>query len=169
MAFPKVTTRINLRSVLSVEELERLNPDRVLRSLQQSILKRLRQGILAAPLTPRARAALYHGMKVKVGPRSITVVATHPAFKPLLQGQRAGQMKWLLKARGPIPIVTDEGEVIFRNATPRSMDNGSWYHPGRAPTDVIEKAKADAKESVKKRVAQDLKAQVRAALQRASK
>lgn len=172
MPFPvpkPAVTRINLKPLLSQQDLEKISPERVLRGLQQSILKRLRMNLLSAPLSGRARAALYNGMKVVVGPKSITVMATHPAFKPLLQGQRAGQMTWLTKAKAPIPIVTDDGEVIFRSATPRSMQNGSWYHPGRAPTTIIERARKEAREAIKQNVAKDLKKQFIAAMQKASR
>ena len=91
-------------------------------------------------------------MGVKTGPSSITITAKHPAFMPLLDGQKAEQMAWLTKARRPIPIITEEGELIFRSATPRSMQRGSWYHPGRKPTTVIERARKEARAVVKKRI-----------------
>jgi hypothetical protein len=168
---PKVeVNRINLKPLISQQDLERISPERILRGLQQSVLKRLRTKILgASQLSNRAKKALYNGMVVRVGPRSITVVATHPAFKPLLQGQKSGQMTWLTKARAPIPIVTDTGEVIFRSASPRSMENGSWYHPGREPTTIIERARKEAREAIRENVAKDLRKQIRAAVQKATK
>jgi hypothetical protein len=165
---PKVeVTRVNLKPLISAQDLEKISPERILKGLQQSVLKRLRANILISPLSGRAKAALYNGIKVKVGPKSITLIATHPAFKPLLQGQKPGQMSWLTKARAPIPIVTDTGEVIFRSATPRSMQNGSWYHPGREPTTIIERARKEAREALRENVAKDLRRQVRAAMQKA--
>lgn len=167
---PKVDVqRVNLRPLVPPGELERINPQKVLRSLQQSVLKRIRNKILQGTFSARAKKALYSGVKVRVGPSSITVVATHPAFLPLLQGQRPGQMRWLLKAKRPIPIVTDEGELIFRNATPRSMENGSWYHPGRERTTILEKARAEAREVIREKVRKDLQKQVRGALARSKR
>lgn len=164
---PKVEVgRINLKPLVPPGELERINPHKVLRSLQQSVLKRIRNKILQGTFSDRAKKALYSGVKVKVGPNSITVVALHPAFRPLLEGQRAGQMRWLLKAKRPIPIVTEEGELIFRNASPRSMDNGSWYHPGRKPTNILEKARKEAREVIREKVRKDLQKQMRGALAR---
>lgn len=167
---PKIqVTRVNLKPLVSLQDLEKISVERVLSGLKQSMLKRIRQGILQAPLSGRARAALYNGLKIKVGPKSITVIATHPAFRPLLEGQKTGQMTWLTKAKAPIPIVTDTGEVIFRSASPRSMENGSWYHPGREKTTIIEKARKDAREALRQNVARDLRRQIRAAVQKASK
>lgn len=168
---PKLeVTRVNLKPLVNPQDLERISPERILRGLQQSVLKRLRSKILeSSALSNRAKKALYNGIKVKVGPKSITLIATHPAFKPLLQGQKPRQMSWLTKAKAPIPIVTDTGEVIFRSATPRSMENGSWYHPGREPTTIIEKARKEAREAIRTNVARDLRRQIRAAAQKAIK
>lgn len=169
-AYPKVqVTRVNLRPLASKQDLERLEPSRILRGLQQSLLKRIRAKILQETFSTRAKRALYEGVAVKVGPKSITVVAKHPAFRPLLEGQRPKQMRWLTKAKSPIPIVTESGELIFRSATPRSMDNGSWYHPGRQPTTVIERAKAEARQALRENIARDLRKQLRAAFQKGTK
>jgi hypothetical protein len=165
--YPKVEIqRINLRPLLGVGDLQRVNPAKILRSLQQSVLKRIRDKILQETFSFRAKKALYRGVSVKVGPNSITVIAKHPAFRPLLEGQRAGQMRWLLKSKKPIPIVTDDGTLIFRNATPRSMANGSWYHPGRKPTTVLERAKKEAREVIREKIGADLRKQIRAAFAR---
>lgn len=167
---PKVeVTRINLRPLVSQQELERISPERVLRGLQQSILKRIRSKLLQAPFSDRAKKALYRGVEVRVGKNSVTVVAKHPAFRPLLEGQKPQQMRWLTRAKRPIPIITDEGELIFRSATPRSMENGSWYHPGRKPTDIIERAREEAREAIRENVARDIRRQIRAAFQRGRK
>lgn len=147
----------------------RLNAEKVLRSLQREVLKRLRGKILQETFSDRARRALARGMKVQIGKNSIKVIATHPAFIPLLQGQRKGQMTWLTKARVPIPIVTDSGKLIFRSATAKSMKDGKWLHPGRDPTTVIEKAKKEAREVIKQRIADDLRKQLRRTLREASR
>jgi len=168
--YPKIEVgRINLKPLVPPNALEKINVSKTLRSLQQSVLKRIRHKILQTTFSQRAKKALYNGVEVRVGPRSITVVAKHPAFRPLLEGQRSGQMRWLLKARGPIPIITEEGELIFRSATPRSMDNGSWYHPGRQSTTVIERARKEAREVIREKIRKTLKEQVRAAMTRSSR
>ena len=149
------------------EGLSRFDPEKILRSLEREILKRLRGRILQETFSPRARKALTQGVKVKYGRRSITVVATHPAFIPLLQGQRTRQMTWLQKAQRPIPIVTDDGELIFRSATAKSMRDGKWIHPGRDPTMIIEKAKEEARAVIKKRMAAELRKQIRDSLRSA--
>lgn len=168
--FPKVeVTRVNLRPLISANDLGKIDPARVLKSLKLSILKRIRNKIFQETFSDRAKKALARGVEVRVGPSSITVVAKHPAFRPLLEGQKRQQMRWLTKAKRPIPIVTDDGTVIFRSATPRSMENGSWYHPGRQPTTVIERAKSESRKIIKERVAKDLRRQIRAAIAKAGR
>ena len=147
----------------------KFDSEKVLKSLGRQILKEIRGKLLQETFSSRAKRALSEGMKVKLGPNSITVMATHPAFIPLLQGQRQGQMTWLTKARAPIPIVTDDGELIFRSATPKSMQDGKWVHPGRQPTTVIERARKAAREAVKNRLGTELRKQLRASLREAAR
>jgi hypothetical protein len=147
----------------------KFDSEKVLKSLQREVLKQIKGKILQETFSARAKRALSEGMKVTVGQNSITVMATHPAFIPLLQGQRKGQMTWLTKAQAPIPIVTDDGELIFRSATPKSMQDGKWVHPGRQPTTVIERAKKAAREVVKKRLGTELRKQLRASLREAAR
>jgi len=166
--YPSTTvTRINLRPLVPPGGLEKLSPERILKKLQREVTRELKSHLFQTALTHRARRALQEGFEVKVHKNSITVRATHPAFRPLLEGQRSKQMTWLTKATRPIPIITDEGKLIFRNATPRSMQNGSWYHPGRQPTTVIERARSAARELVREKVGKDLRKQLRAAVARA--
>ena len=162
---PKVT-RANLKPLLPEKALEGFNPERFLKKLQRQILKNIRTKIQQEAFSPAAKKRLMNGMKTELGPKSVTVIATDPAFRPLLQGQKPGQMRWLMKARAPIPIVLDSGELIFRSATPQSMANGSWYHPGRKPTTVIERAKAEARATVKKEIKKLLRQQLRAAMRK---
>lgn len=162
---PKVT-RVNLKPLLPEGTLEDFNPERFLKKLERRILKSLKTKIRQEAFSPAAKQRLLQGMTTKLGPRSVTVIATDPAFRPLLEGQKAGQMRWLMKARAPIPIVLDSGELIFRSATPRSMANGKWYHPGRQPTTVIERAKAEARAVVKKEIKKLLQQQLREAMRK---
>lgn len=166
IAAPKFVARINLKPLLPLDELERIKPERVLKSVRREILKSLRAKIMQEPLTPAARRALSEGIATKIGPSSITVIAKHPAFLPLLKGQKKGQMRWLVKSPTPIPIVLDDGSVIFRSATAKSMKDGKWVHPGREPTTVIERARREARRIVKKRLKKDLQRQLRAAMRK---
>jgi len=143
--------------------LTQFDPKVVMRKLQRQILKKAREEIQAGPFSPRAKRALKAAMSTKMNGSSITVTAKHPAFFPLLQGRKNRQMTWLVKAKAPIPIITENGELIFRSATPRSMERGRWYHPGSKPTTVLEKAKSAARKVIKENLAKDLKAQIRQA------
>lgn len=160
-------TRINLRPLFPPGAFGKINAEKVLKSLKRETVRQIQSKIFQDTFSHQAKRVLMEGFKVKVGKSSITVVATHPAFRPLLEGQRAGQMRWLTKARTPIPIITDKGELIFRNASPRSMENGSWYHPGRKSTTVLERARDAAREVIVKRLKKDLQRQVRAAMMKA--
>ncbi len=164
-AFPDVkVTRMNLRPLLPEKVLSSFNPDKFLREVQRELLKDIKKKIRQEAFSSAAKKRLTKGFQVMIGPSSLTVVARDPAFRPLLEGQRPGQMKWLVKARAPIPIVLDSGELIFRSATARSMANGRWQHPGREPTTVVERAKAEIREVMKKRAKQLMQRQLRDAM-----
>lgn len=159
-------THVQKAKLLTEQEWAQLKPERVIRSMRREILKQIRNKIQQETFSPAAKRALMNGMKVTVTEKTITVIATHPAFKPLLQGQKAGQMRWLTKARAPIPIITETGELIFRSATPKSMTNGSWVHPGRKKTTVIETAREEARKIVKIRMKTEIQRQFRALLKK---
>ncbi len=159
-------TRVNLKPLLPERALDLLSPELALDQLRKQIAKSIRMKIRQSALSPQAKTRVAKGFKVVVGDSSITLVATDPAFRPLIEGRRRRQMRWLTKARSPIPIILDDGEVIFRSATPRSMENGSWYHPGRESTGIIESAKEEAKEMLRKSVKRHLQEQLRAAIRR---
>lgn len=161
---PKFAARINLKPLNTVDALSRVDPGWVLKGLKKEILKSIRARLLTADFSKRARDALARGLRVKMGPNSLTVYATHPAFLPLVKGQRAGQMTWLVGARAPIPIVLDDGRVIFRTATAKSMKDGRWVHPGRRPTTILEQARREARDVVKRRVQREIQRQIRAGL-----
>ena len=151
--FPRF--RINLKPLIP-EGMGDVDAKKVLKAVQKEILKSLQDEIQDQAFSHRAKAALAKGMTTKMGPNSLTVIATHPAFLPLIDGQKRQQMTWLTKAKTPIPIILDNGELIFRNATPHSMNRGRWYHPGRQSTTVIEKARDHTREVIKKRLAKEL-------------
>lgn len=137
------------------------NAEKVLKSLKREILKRIKQKIMQEPFSARAKQALMSGMRIDVGPNSLTVTAIHPAFRLFIQGRQPRQMTWLTKARVPIPIVLDDGSVIFRTASAKSMANGGWYHPGRPGATFIDRAKAEAREVIRERLKKELAKQIR--------
>jgi len=122
----------------------------VLKRLKGKFLERLRVQVQQATFSRAARAALSKAMKVEVKKSSLVLTVNHPAWRPLVEGQRMQQMVWLKKAKAPIPIVTDNGKVIFRTATAKSLRSGKWVHPGRQPSNIVEKARKDAREWAKK-------------------
>ena len=145
-----------------VGERLRVDPETVLRKLRAELNRRLKnrlQNITA--FSERARKSLSRSLRVKIYPNSLVITTNHPGFKPLVYGQRKMQMKWLTKAKVPIPIVLDSGEMIFRWATPQSMANGHWWHPGRGREDFVTQAKKEAREFVKKRLTAGVMQQLR--------
>lgn len=161
---PKFVARVNLKPLAAETMLAKLNPEKVLKSVRKEILKSIRKKIKQEAFSPKAQKALAKGLKTKLGPSSLTVVATHPAFLPLIRGQKSGQMRWLQKSPTPIPIVLDTGKVIFRTASAKSMNDGRWIHPGRKPTRIIDMARKEAREIVKKRMKKELQRQLREGL-----
>lgn len=156
--------RVNLKPLIRPYDLDQVNAERVLKRLRKEIMKQLKAQIQQETFSPAAKRLLLRSFETVVGPRSVTVIAKHPAFLPLLEGQQKGQMKWLTKAKRPIPIVTDTGELIFRSATAKSMADGRWVHPGREPTTVIEKTREIARATLKKHIKKELIQQLRAAM-----
>lgn len=63
----------------------------------------------------------------KMTPQGVRFTVADPA--PYLEkGIRKHQMRYLTKALKPIPLDAVNG--IFRWATPKSMKEGKWVHPG---------------------------------------
>ncbi len=133
------------------------SPERAMTRLRNEILYRIKKKLQASQLSERAKKAFAKTITVRLSKSSIIIEAKHPALMKLIQGQKKGQMRWLMKAQAPIPIITDAGELIFRNATPRSMSNGKWVHPGRDPRTFIDLAKQEAKAVVKERLLEELR------------
>ena len=145
--------------------LQDIKLQQTLKTLSRSVLQRVQRGIKQTVYSIAAKTMLAKSLRIEVLTNSIRVSASHPAFKPLIMGQKRQQMLWLVKARAPIPIITETGELIFRSATAKSMANGSWVHPGRQSTGIIERARIEAREMVKKK----LIAEIRGAIRRAAK
>lgn len=66
------------------------------------------------------------------------------------------KMKYLQKAKRPIPIELKNGEVIFRWASKKSMRRkGSWTHPGIAPKKFLEQGIQNLKKELRSRLMKD--------------
>lgn len=130
---------------------------------KKDLLRRIKRELTQTAFSDRAKRALSKAIKIEVKPSSLRIVTNHPAFRPLTEGQKKAQMKWLTKATRPIPIVTEDGKVIFRWATARSMRDGRWIHPGRDPSSFIDRAKKVSREVLKKKISEEINAQVRSA------
>lgn len=156
----RIATRVYLRPLLPTELQGKVDPEKVLKSLQRDLLRRLRAKLTQTTYSDRAKKALARSMTVNVMQSSLQVVTNHPAFFPLLEGQKKEQMSWLTKARAPIPIVTDTGELIFRSATAKSMANGKWIHPGRKPSDYVSKAKEESRDFIKTKLMAEIRRQL---------
>ncbi len=133
----------------------------MLRQAQAEILSVVRRSITQTTYSSEAKRALSSYLKVELGPTSMTITSSHPAFLPLLSGQRRGPMTWLKKARGPIPIVTERGELIFRTASAMSLAHGGWQHPGRASTGILEAAKKAGREVLREQLTAAIRTQIR--------
>lgn len=129
----------------------------VLRHLQKDLRRRIKTKLEQSAYSSAAKKALAKWLVIQVKEHSLRFMAKHPAFMPLVFGMPRQQMTWLVKAKRPIPIVTETGELIFRSATPKSMADGKWIHPGHAKRDFIEQAKEEARVFMKKALLKELK------------
>lgn len=143
-----------------------LSPVTVLKALKTEMLRRIKYQLTQTTFSERAKKALAKAIRIEVKQSSLVITARHPAWHPLVDGQRPGQMTWLTKARRPIPIVTESGELIFRSATPKSMADGKWMHPGRAPSTFLEKARQEAREFMRTKLYREFVNQIRKAVKR---
>jgi hypothetical protein len=95
---------------------------------------------------------LLESFSYEVKSSSLEIHSDHPAAKYIEKGVKPHQMTYLTKAKGPIPIVTEKGDVIFRNPSSSSMSNGGWQHSGIKGKHFLEKGVEKAKEEIKKEV-----------------
>lgn len=130
---------------------------RALQLMKGEILYRVKKKLIQSTFSDRAKKAFAKAISIEMGPSSLSIVSKHPAFSLMLKGQKKGQMTWLTKARRPIPIITETGELIFRSATAKSMKDGKWIHPGRDRQDFVEKAKTEAKLLIRERVLKEIR------------
>jgi len=160
-AFNLRLTSLYLHPLIKQSGVWDANPAEVLRKLKSALLRKVRDKLKQTAFSMRAKAALSKALKVEVKPSSIMLYVRHPAWIPLVQGQQGGQMTWLTKAKAPIPIITEKGELIFRSATAKSMADGKWVHPGREPSNFLDKARKEARQFVAQKVVEDMRRQLR--------
>jgi len=162
MAAPKIRIKgMYLKPLVPPGAVENLDVKSALRRLKREILKQLRTHILQSTYSDAAKKALAKSIVVETKPSSLVIYSKHPAWKPLINGQKSEQMTWLTKARAPIPIITETGEMIFRTATAKSMKDGKWYHPGRESSDIVDKARKKTKELISGRLVKEFQKQIR--------
>ncbi len=137
----------------------------VLTRMKTQFLRQLRQQVMLTGFSRAAKVAFAKHMKVEVKPSSIVLTVNHPAWVPLVGGQRRRQMIWLNKSPTPIPIVSETGKVIFRSASAKSMKDGKWWHPGRKPSNFVETARKNVKAWAKKALPDLLRREIAQTLQ----
>src|SRR5512137_74885 len=144
---PKITVgRVYLKPLIPEDFEDKLDSTRILKGLKRDILKQFKKSIQTQDtFSERAKTALVKAIRTEILPSSLRITVNHPAWRPLVLGREEQQMKWLTKARAPIPIVTETGEIIFRSATPKTMADGKWVHPGYQKTNLLDKARKEAR------------------------
>lgn len=162
MANPFIATRVYLKPLLPGKFVP-VDTEDTLKRAKKDLLRRIKRRLTQTTFSDRAKKAFAKAIKIHVKESSLVVVGKHPGFGPMLRGQKYEQMTWLVKARRPIPIITDDGKLIFRSATSKSMANGKWIHPGRPAQDFVEKAKAESREFLKEKFAKEVKSRIREA------
>lgn len=173
MAERFIVGRMQLRGLLSPDVLLRASENFIRLALERSkrdLLRRLKAKMTPTTLSDRAKKAFSKAMKIEIKPHSLLVTVNHPGFKPNVFGQSRHQMLWLVKSKTPIPIITDEGKLIFRNATARSMKRAGggpnkgkrgWVHPGRPANNFVDVAKQESRAFLKDKLLQGLTQQLR--------
>lgn len=135
-----------------------------LQQLKTSVLHHVKRKLTQETYTTEAQKTLAESISIEVKGERLLITPKAEAWKPYVGGQKAGQMTWLVKAKAPIPIVTDSGKVIFRSATPKSMKDGKWMHPGRAPFTLMERAGHEARQFLNGHLYKMFQEQLRKAL-----
>lgn len=77
----------------------------------------------------------------------ILIYSDHPAAEYLENGVRSHHMTYLEEA-GPVPILTDMGELIFRTPPENVHESDGWEHPGIEGKHFIEAGLERARENV---------------------
>jgi hypothetical protein len=158
-----IATRMYMKPLMPGKTFDQGDPQALLNKARRDLMRRVKQELQQTAFSPAAKKSLAKSIKIEIKPSSLQVTSTHPAFAPLVKGQKREQMRWLMKAERPIPIITEKGELIFRWASPRSMRDGRWIHPGRTPSSFIDRAKATSREFLKEKFRKELSKSVRKA------
>lgn len=143
---------------------DKLSMSTALQQLKSSMLKYVKGKLTQETFSTEAQKTLAKSISIEVKGDGLVITAKDKAWEPYVSGQKPQQMTWLLKAKGPIPIVTESGKVIFRSATPRSMRDGKWMHPGRAPFTLMEQAGHEARKFLNGHLYKTFQEQLRKAL-----
>ena len=99
----------------------------VLRKIGQKGVNNIRSEIKKRELIKTGD--MYGSVGYKMTPQGVRFSVADPA--PYLEkGIRKHQMKYLMKSKSPIPIDVGDANMIFRWASPKSMSEGKWVHPG---------------------------------------
>jgi NAD(P)-dependent dehydrogenase (short-subunit alcohol dehydrogenase family) len=138
----------------------KLNPSDALGKMKSDMLKGMKKVLTQETYSKAATKALAQALTIEVRPSGVRITANHPAWRTLIEGQKKQQMRWLLKSKTPIPIITETGKVIFRNATAKSMANGKWVHPGRPKGDFLDQARKYAHDFLQDRLGIEVKKQI---------
>jgi hypothetical protein len=93
----------------------------------------------------------------KVGPNTVKISSDHPAAKFLDEGVKRHQMS---PPRRRVPIITDDGRLIFRDMTAKSLADGRWIHPGYHGKHFLRRGAKKARERIKQILADNVIAQV---------
>lgn len=154
-------SKVYFKPLVPQSMLSEVSPGHVFRRFQKEMLREIKREFQSGAFSPRARRALSKSLSMTVQGKTLVIESNHPGWRPLVEGQRPGPMTWLAKARAVVPIVTDQGKVIFRTATPRSLKGGGWVHPGRKNTHLIDRAKQTARAHLKEILREELSQQFR--------
>ena len=165
MPAPEFRLRLKTTSIRPLVGTLDVNVATAIRSLGREMMKRIKAKIVQETFSARAKKALARSLTVKTGEASIQIIAKHPIWRSVM-GFRSHQMTWLTKARRPIPIVTESGDLIFRSATPRSMADGKWIHPGHPKMGFLEKARQEARAFMRDKLQREYLNQIRKAVNR---
>lgn len=149
-----------------VRDFEDIDIERALSALGREMLKQVRKNVLQTAYSDRAKKRLSKAVSIQMFPSSLRLTAKDPLWGYLIPKQPSGpySMAFLRTAKGPIPIVTDSGKVIFRSATAKSFRDGRWVHPGRPYLDVVDQAKKEARKIVQTRMKKEIVRQLQRAL-----
>jgi len=103
-------------------------------------------------------ARIRKGIRYTIGRSSVTFYLTGVGVYHNF-GVRRHKMKYLTKARRPIPMHDRQtGELIFRWASKKSMRKpGKWIHPGMDPKNFLKTGVEGMKKEFRKRLSSETK------------